>query len=195
MSDHGPTQVEVFLCRHGRTQLNAAGFLRGRLNPDLDVTGQAEARALAQHLAPARITRVVTSPLLRALHTAEAVAAPAGAPVKTDIRLIDRDYGDFAGKPARDVLSRYGDYDSAPGVEKLASLRARANAVFADLAAGPGPVAVITHDAVMRLLAEELHWSQEPAESFRPSTGGCVRLRHDGSRWQMIDSWRVKTVR
>lgn len=192
MREHGPVQAEVFLCRHGRTQLNAAGLLRGRLDPDLDATGRAEARSLAQHLAPARITRVVTSPLLRALHTAEAIAALTGAPVETDIRLIDRDFGDFAGRTAHDVLSRYGSYDSAPGVEKLASLRDRANAVFAELAIEPGPIAVITHDAVMRLLAEELRWSQAPAE-FRPSAGGCVQLRHDGAAWRMIDAWGVGT--
>lgn len=153
MTPHETTGHEIFVCRHGRTRLNAAGLLRGRLDPDLDAVGRAEGTGLADHLGPEPIARVMSSPLLRAVQTAEAIAARAGVRVETDARLADRDYGGFAGTPRRKSLSRYGDYDSAPGIEKLASLRSRVRAILAELAVAPdaGPVAVVTHDAVVRL--------------------------------------------
>lgn len=196
MTPHETTGHEVFVCRHGRTRLNAAGLLRGRLDPDLDAVGRAEAQALADHLGPEPIARVVTSPLLRAVQTAGAVAARAGVRVETDARLADRDYGGFAGTPAQEVLSRYGDYDSAPGIEKLASLRSRVRAVLAELAVAPdaGPVAVVTHDAVVRLLAQELRPSPGIAGDLRPETGGCVRICHGDDGWRLVDRWRVQTA-
>ncbi len=53
----------VFLVRHGRTPLNAAGVLRGRIDTPLDHVGRAEARALGDVFHGVSISGVVTSPL------------------------------------------------------------------------------------------------------------------------------------
>ncbi len=61
--------------------MNAENRLRGRLNPELDDVGRAEARALAEELAALHPARVVSSPLLRAVQTAEAIARLVGVRV------------------------------------------------------------------------------------------------------------------
>ncbi|MFI5100881.1 MAG: histidine phosphatase family protein [Actinomycetes bacterium] len=43
--------MTVYLVRHERTALNAAGVLRGRLDPDLDATGRVETERLGGLLA------------------------------------------------------------------------------------------------------------------------------------------------
>ena len=88
----------IFLVRHGRTSLNAAGVLRGRLDPELDVTGLVEAVAVADAIGRADLSVLVSSPLQRAVDTAAQIGARAGLEVETDERLIDRDYGSWAGK-------------------------------------------------------------------------------------------------
>ena len=85
--------TDIYLCRHGRTQLNVAGRLRGRLDPDLDIVGFAEARDLAEELSHVEPTRVISSPLHRALETARPIAEAAELTVETDDRLLDRCYG------------------------------------------------------------------------------------------------------
>jgi broad specificity phosphatase PhoE len=68
----------VLVIRHGRTALNADGRLRGHLDPPLDEVGRREAAAVAAVLSEFRIVRILSSPLLRALQTAGAIAEVAG---------------------------------------------------------------------------------------------------------------------
>ncbi|MBU4207066.1 MAG: histidine phosphatase family protein, partial [Actinobacteria bacterium] len=44
------SSIDIYLCQHGRTPLNVAGRLRGHLDPELDLVGQAESRELAELL-------------------------------------------------------------------------------------------------------------------------------------------------
>lgn len=134
--------TDIYLCRHGRTQLNVAGLLRGHLDPDLDLVGHAEARDLARQLRNVGLVRVISSPLARALDTARPIAEASEVALETDERLIDRAYGEFDGRSTDDVTSEYGSVDAAPGVETAEAVAARAKAVLNDLinAENEGPV-------------------------------------------------------
>lgn len=178
--------TDVYLCRHGRTQLNVAGLLRGRLDPDLDLVGFAEARDLARQLRNVGLSRVVSSPLARAVETAQPIAEVAGVELETDPRLLDRNYGRFDGRSAADVSKEYGSLDAAPGVETTESVAARAEAALDDLVAGAGDVAVavVSHDAVIRILLDRLAPGQ--AQHVQPRTGCWSLLRHDESGWRLV---------
>ena len=117
--------VSVYLARHGRTELNAAGLLRGHLDPPLDTTGQQEAKALAAAIATFRPSLVVASPLRRAVETARYIAEECGLEVEIDDRLIDRDYGPWAGHSLEEVTAEFGSVDAAPGVEPRDVVRSR----------------------------------------------------------------------
>ena len=148
----------VFLARHGRTALNAEGRLRGLSDPPLDEVGIAEAAGLAQVLGVKHLTVVICSPLQRAVSTAHAIGSVCGAPVHVDRRLNDRDYGPMTGRVRTEVEREYGSIDAAPDVESLAALRARAHAAFYGLVDdyGPGPLAMVSHDAFNRALLGQL---------------------------------------
>ena len=180
---------DIYVCRHGRTALNAAGLLRGRLDPDLDVIGQAEARKLADELGRVGLTRVISSPLARAMQTAAPLAAAADIAVEADDRLLDRAYGTFDGTPAASILADYGSFDAAPGVEPTARVVERAMAVLSELidSPGPGPVALVSHDAVIRLLIHTLAPTAR-SEQGRLGTGCWSVLRLDESGWRLSDS-------
>ena len=93
---HGPrsrVRPVLILVRHGCTALNAGGRLRGRLDPPLDDVGRAQALRLGETLASMGPTSIVSSPLRRAVETAEPIASHAGLTVRLDARLLDRDYG------------------------------------------------------------------------------------------------------
>ncbi len=84
---HAP--VTVHLLRHGLVH-NPSGILYGRL-PDfhLSESGRAMAEAVAKHLADADVTHLVSSPLERAVETAEPLASTIGLEIVTDERLIE----------------------------------------------------------------------------------------------------------
>ena len=148
----------VFLARHGRTALNAEGRLRGLSDPPLDEVGMAEVARLAKVLAPKHPTAVISSPLQRAVATAQAIGAASGAPVTVDARLNDRDYGPMTGHLRDEVERQYGSVDLAPGVEPLTALAARARQAFYELVTeyGPGSLVMVSHDAFNRALLGQL---------------------------------------
>ncbi|MFT3714602.1 MAG: histidine phosphatase family protein [Gordonia sp. (in: high G+C Gram-positive bacteria)] len=161
------TSSTVLLVRHGRTVLNAEDRLRGLADPELDATGIAQAEATAAALAPYRLEYVASSPLQRAVVTAEIVAAPSGAPHAVDPGFNDRDYGEWTGHPRADVVAEFGSVDAAPGVEPSDRVRDRATAALDALAARGdySTFAVVTHDAVIRLRNWERSSRPRPATS------------------------------
>ena len=180
----GPEAV-VYLVRHGRTALNEAGVLRGWLDPPLDETGEAEAARLGDGLAPAGLAAVVTSPLRRARQTATAIAHAAGVRLEVDDRLVDRDYGEWAGTAASDLTRRFGSVDAAPGVENSDHLTKRAVMAVTDAADrwAPAAVAVVAHDAVNRAVLSSLVPGVGGPDGVAQRTGCWNRLEHNRGRW------------
>lgn len=180
----------VVVCRHARTALNAAGRLRGHLDVPLDEWGMEEAARLGDHLAGAGVSRVVTSPLERAMQTAQAIVTATRAPLRVDRRLIDRDYGDWAGAVTADVVARFSSLDDAPGVEPSGDVLARVSHALNDHAhrGRPGVVVLVSHDAVIRTLLAGLDRGLGPADAI-PQRTACWNLLR-----RVDDTWRVEHV-
>lgn len=182
------TSLDIYLCQHGRTQLNREGRLRGRLDPELDLVGLAEARDLAALLGQLSPTRVISSPLKRAAQTAEAIAEAAEVEVELDDRLVDRSYGEFDGELSIEVAEKYGRPSAAPGVESTAELVARATAVLDGIVSDTesGPVVVVTHDAVIRYVLADLAPGYSPSELVPQRTGAWSLLRWADGAWTLV---------
>jgi broad specificity phosphatase PhoE len=166
----------VYLVRHGRTALNAAGVLRGRIDEPLDSAGRAEARRLGSLFASVPLTRVIASPLKRSFETARMVAEPHGLAVTADPAFIDRDYGPWAGQPRQALAARYGSVDAAPAdeVEPRAAFERRVATALERVArdADGGSVAVVAHDAVNRALIRVVG-GRPRADMDPPQPTGC----------------------
>ena len=182
--------ARVLLVRHGRTVLNAENRLRGRLDPELDAVGLAEVDALAEELAAREPARVVSSPLRRAVQTAEAIARRAGVRVQVDRGLIDRDYGSWAGHTKDELIDRWGSVDAAPGVERPEHVLYRACVVLVQQLdfLGPHPVVLVSHDAVNRALLAHLDPALGPASRIDQRTACWNELVH------RMGDWRVELV-
>jgi probable phosphoglycerate mutase len=92
--------LTLLLTRHGQA---AAGdiMLGGQLDLPLTPNGREEAGALARRLGGVRIDRIVASPMLRAVETAQILAN--GRPVELDERLRELDYGRWEGLTYADI--------------------------------------------------------------------------------------------
>jgi broad specificity phosphatase PhoE len=132
--------LTLILTRHGQA---AAGdvMLGGQLDVPLLPTGRDEAEALALRLSGVRIDRIVSSPMLRALETAQTIAT--GRPVEVDERLRELDYGRWEGLTYAEVdahdpeLRARWEHDPAathsPGGESGDDVAARALNFLVDL--------------------------------------------------------------
>ncbi len=182
---------QVILVRHGQTALNAAGRLRGRLDPPLSATGVQEVRRLAGALTQWRPGRVVTGPLRRTLQTAELIGlATTNEPV-VDADLQDRDYGMWAGHLKTEVLALWGGLDDAPGVEPADEVRIRAlralNNQIRFLSAQP--IVLVSHDAIITQLLAELDPTLGSADAINQRTASFSTLAYEGDR-----EWSVQQV-
>jgi probable phosphoglycerate mutase len=150
----------------------------------LDDVGVAEAARLAEALTPKHPTVVVCSPLQRAVATAHAIGAACSAQVNIDLRLNDRDYGPMTGRVRADVEREYGSVDTAPGVEPLAALEARARNAFFELIDdyGPGPLVMVSHDAFNRALLSQLDAALTDVDQ---RTACWNELSRVGSQWRV----------
>ena len=144
----------MILVRHGESTGNAAGLLLGRIDAPLTERGRAQAQALSGSLSG--ITRVISSPLERARHTAAALDLR--LPIEIDDRWVEVDYGEFDGQPLGSVPSevwkrwRSDPHYRPPGGETLAEAGVRVRSACEELFAGgesaearTGDVVVVSH--------------------------------------------------
>ncbi|MFG6448022.1 histidine phosphatase family protein [Roseateles sp. BYS180W] len=154
----------LLLVRHGQTAWNVDGRMQGHLDIPLDAVGRAQALAVAQALADEPVAAVVSSDLLRARHTADAIAATHGLPVLNEPLLRERHFGVYQGLLWEEVQARWPqdaqrwshrDPDFAPeGGESLTQFSQRCvEAVTRHAQAWPGRTLVLaTHGGVLDCL-------------------------------------------
>jgi ribonuclease H / adenosylcobalamin/alpha-ribazole phosphatase len=113
MAPAGPPTTTVLL-RHGDTPLSPEKRFSGVGDARLSRTGAVQAHAAARRLrARGGIGAVVSSPLRRALQTAEVAAAALDLPVLVDEDLRETDFGAWEGLTFAEALARWPDLVAA----------------------------------------------------------------------------------
>jgi len=90
--------MKLYAARHGQTDWNLADRIQGRTDNPLNETGKAQALALAETMRGIKIDLIISSPMIRAVETAEAVAHVCSAPIICEERLIEQHYGIYEGQ-------------------------------------------------------------------------------------------------
>ena len=75
-----PERQELLLIRHGQSTANASGVWQGQMEFPLSEEGRRQARSVGRALAGERFDAIYSSPLGRALETAEIIVREAGFP-------------------------------------------------------------------------------------------------------------------
>ncbi len=91
--------------RHGQTDWNVEERFQGHLDIPLNRVGYGQAKTLRSRLAGIRFDTAYSSPLQRALATAQIIAS--GVPVFVDTRLIEIHHGCWQGRTKRDIAERW----------------------------------------------------------------------------------------
>ncbi len=117
--------TKLYLVRHGETVANKAQILQGHQGGELNDTGKAQAREVAEKMKDAPIDVFVASDLHRAIQTCAIIAAPHGVgeqDIVTTPLLRERDWGGFMGKYIPDLQ----DAEWPDDVETLEHMKSRA---------------------------------------------------------------------
>jgi len=96
--------VKIILVRHGETALNQSRCIQGsRSDTQLNQKGKQQAESLALRLRQERIQAIYSSPLRRALDTAQAIARYHQIEVDVEPNLIEIDVGELEGVPVSKI--------------------------------------------------------------------------------------------
>ena len=155
--------TRIILARHGETEWNVEEIFRGRIDIELNETGIKQAELLAEYLSHVKIDAIYSSPLQRALKTAEAIAHYHDLNVEIAPGLIDFDYGEWQGLAHQEVRNKYKelyaewinspDQVRIPTGESLSDVRERAMGVVSDIIAKyEGIVVLVSHRVVNKVL-------------------------------------------
>lgn len=148
------------LIRHGSTAWNEQGRMQGRRDIALSEHGRAQVRSwhIPDELtAPGRSVRWTSSPLLRAVETAELLCS---AEMPRDEALIEMDWGRWEGFTLDEIRARFGaefarnqalglDF-RPPGGESPRDVLGRVRPWLSRIAVDDAPVVAVTHLGVVR---------------------------------------------
>jgi broad specificity phosphatase PhoE len=193
---------ELILVRHGETEWSRTGQLAGRTDIPLTDAGVAEASALGPVLARHHLVAVFTSPLGRAVRTAELAGL---TDVTADPDLLEWDYGGYESMTEAQIRATRPDWDlwrdgvipggaSRPG-ETLQQIAVRLDALLNRIrpVLEAGDVAIVGHGHLQRVIAAR--WL-----SLDPSFGRLLRHPHPGTVSSLgtengqpvITSWNIQ---
>lgn len=151
---------QVVLWRHGRTEHNLQQRFQGQLDTPLDDVGRQQAADAASYLAKLQPARIVSSDLVRAFDTAQALGDLTGLPVETDRELREIYAGSWEGLTRPEIRAnwpenyeawRRGDDVPVGGGESRAQLAARVTAAIErHVATTEGVLVIASHGAALR---------------------------------------------
>jgi broad specificity phosphatase PhoE len=157
-----PAPTRLVLVRHGETEWSRSGRHTGRTDIPLTDRGREQAVRLGRELHGRTFSRVVSSPLVRALDTCRLAGFGDRVEIVDDLR--EWNYGSYEGRTRAEIAAEVPGWTvwTHPmiGGESLAELGQRADRVIADLLPTGGDVLVFAHGHILRVLSAR--WIEQP---------------------------------
>lgn len=160
------TPGRIALIRHGQTDWNLEERLQGATDVPLNDTGRHEARAVARrlHAGASRWDVLVSSPLSRAVETAQIIGGVLGLELsETCPGLVERGFGPWEGSTLAGLEAQARDAILAEG-EPAEEVARRGTAALRRIRdAHPGRnVLVVAHGSLIRLTVSVLNGETHP---------------------------------
>jgi alpha-ribazole phosphatase/probable phosphoglycerate mutase len=173
--------------RHAETAM--AGRFCGQSDPALSERGESQLIPLLEQLSAEAIEFVYSSDLRRAVSTAEAIATSRNIPRVTRRGLREIDFGQWEGLSWAEIELLDAEYARkwmvafphlpAPEGESFDGFEARVLEEVNNLiAADSGPIAVVTHAGVLRVVLRHLCGCSEQ-EAWRQTQSYCSIVRYE----------------
>jgi probable phosphoglycerate mutase len=190
--------TRLFVARHGEAEYESE--LCGDQGGSLTALGRRQARELAERLKGERIARIWTSPLSRAVQTAEIAAAALGVDVVVREGLREYGVGSLAGTDGDEATTigpvflawtRGDDTATIDGGERVADVVARVEGVLREVAdAHPGEcVLVVGHGgAILATVPQLVGLPRGYGLGKVLPNCGLVELEADADGWRLV-SW------
>ena len=200
--------MKLILVRHGQTESNKLGRIQGINASPLTHIGREQAEAASRALASDAPFALYSSPLPRALQTAEAIGYRADTQPVEVKELIEMDVGEFEGLSGPQLRERFPDvmrsWDEDPAAtvmpsgESLYDVRDRAWPVIQSLAERheSETVVAVTHNfTIHTIVCTALDMPLNNFRKLRIDLGSITRLEITSARTTLVslnETWHLK---
>jgi broad specificity phosphatase PhoE len=156
--------TSIYLVRHGQTAWNKEEIFRGRIDVPLDETGLRQAELAGEYFKGMEIHAIYSSPLSRALETAQKIAQFHNTKVQPLQGILDMSFGRWEGQSHLDIQKNdreiYRQWREEPHLVRLPSgeslddVRVRAMAALEEVIRNhPGKTLIlVSHRVVNKVL-------------------------------------------
>lgn len=171
--------MPLYFIRHGESTNNLQGLFTGRLDPPLTKKGEEQAKLVAEEMKSLEgIDRIISSPLGRAIRTAEIIAENLGygRPLEIDERIVEYDLGELAGTTLRRIPSE--EFSGLKTVEDPVEFRSRLTDFLDEYKTVEENIILVSHGGVYRMI-ESARLGLEPTEFYkvdRPKNASYIEL-------------------
>ena len=171
----------IYIVRHGQTEYNVIGRYGGRIDVPLNDNGIKQAHELHEILKDIKFDLVFSSPLHRALQTAEIIC---DNEIIKDDRIIERDNGELEGK-LKSEIKVFPDFNDPEekryNIENIVDFRNRIYSFFKDISENykGKNILVVTHAGVG--IYARCFFEGEPQDNNYMSykMGNCEVLKYE----------------
>ena len=199
--------LKLILVRHGETQLNKDGRIQGLGDAPLNEEGRGQAQAAARALKANLPFVLYTSPVIRALETAQIISDSLNVPLEPLDGLQEADAGELDGLTGAEMRLRYPEFmrrwdkDSAtaqmPGGESMADVQERAWRAVGKLVESHSDsrVVAVSHNFTIKsIICKVLNIPLGSSRQLRLDLGAITRLdvyRDRSSVVSLNENWHL----
>lgn len=153
--------MNIYVLRHGTTQWNLDHKIQGATDIPLHPIGREEARQIRRKVQDLTFEVILTSPMARALETAQIIRQNDQIPLVVESRLQEVSFGDWEGSTWDEVQQRFSflmenipsnGYIDPPNGESFEDAAKRICPLVKSLLKERKDCLLITHKAVIRFL-------------------------------------------
>lgn len=181
------------LARHGENPENKTNQFRGRIDMPLDQNGIKQAHELADFIMSRyTIERIVSSPLLRAMQTAEIVGQTFGLPVIQERSLMATDTGFLTGEEQEEFMDIYQFYIDNPDKviprgESFDGVNQRIGDYFEEELKSDTFTLYVSHSSCGVVLANLIAGNRDlkPGIDHLTEPGGLAEISWDGQSYEI----------
>ena len=184
------TETVLGLFRHGQTDWNIDLRLQGTADIPMNEFGLAQVTRAAQVVAGESWDIILSSPLGRARHSAEIIAAHTGhADILETDHLLERAFGIGEGMLYQEWHEKFAHLDEIPGAESTAQITSRASQLlkFVSREYEGQKVLAVSHGALIRYVLDVVSEGTVPPVGERLQNASLHILRHSAA-WT-LDAW------
>lgn len=193
-------ETEIYFIRHGATIMNVNGLLQGNIDTQLSPNGVEQAKRAREFVKKngLKFTKVISSPLSRALNTAVIVSGFEENRVDTDDRLKEILFGEYEGAVVEELKQQEGEvifshpekFKSKEG-ESYYDLLERLSGFVKDIVdiyetTKDEKILIASHGAAIRAI-KMCFDNRDMKDFWKPRVNNCeiFKLKKDGDNYSM----------